>query len=69
MSEILTKQAIEEIKALRAENAALREALERARGCIKGLIARTPVRDVSETLAEIDAALGTEGHAQGHSQP
>lgn len=32
-------------------------ALERARGCIKGLLARTPVRDVAETLAEIDAAL------------
>lgn len=35
----------------------LRQALERARGCIKGMLARTPVRDVAETLAEIDAAL------------
>jgi hypothetical protein len=31
--------------------------LERARSCIKGLLARTPVRDVSETLAEIDHAI------------
>lgn len=38
------------------------EALERAKGCIKGLLARTPVRDVAETLAEIDHALrGPEG--------
>jgi uncharacterized coiled-coil DUF342 family protein len=30
----------------------------RARGCIDGLLKRTPVRDVAETLAEIDAAIG-----------
>jgi hypothetical protein len=35
----------------------LESALGRARGCIKGLLARTPVRDVEETLAEIDAVL------------
>lgn len=40
-----------------AEHAAVREALERARGCIYGLAAQTPVRDIAETLAEIDAAL------------
>lgn len=34
--------------------------LERAQSCIKGLLARTPVRDVSETLAEIDAAIASE---------
>lgn len=42
------------------------EALERARGCIKGLLARTPVRDVAEMLAEIDHVLrGTEGEGFG----
>lgn len=35
----------------------LRDALERAQGCINGLLKRTPVRDVSETLAEIEHAL------------
>lgn len=38
-------------------NEAMRLALERADGCIRGLIAKTPVRDVSETLAEIESAL------------
>lgn len=33
------------------------QALERARGCITGLLARTPVRDVTETLAEIDSVI------------
>lgn len=32
-------------------------ALERAKRCINGLLARTPVRDVSETLGEIESAL------------
>jgi hypothetical protein len=41
------------------------DALERARGCIKGLLARTPVRDVSETLAEIDAVLAKNPNAEG----
>jgi hypothetical protein len=49
---------------LAAENAALRMALERARGCIKGLLARTPVRDVAETLAEIDHALNQTRNAR-----
>lgn len=35
----------------------LRDALERSQGCINGLLKRTPVRDVSETLAEIEHAL------------
>lgn len=52
---------------LKADNAALRPALERARGCITGLLARTPVRDVAETLAEIDAALA-EPHTVLHSE-
>lgn len=42
-----------------------RDALERARGCIKGLLARTPVRDVAETLAEIDAALANQPRGGG----
>lgn len=46
------------------EHSGMRLALERARGCIKGLLARTPVRDVQETLAEIDAAL-SECHSTG----
>jgi hypothetical protein len=41
------------------------QALERARGCIKGLLARTPVRDVAETLAEIDAALAKNPMSNG----
>ncbi|HSW83498.1 MAG TPA: hypothetical protein VLH12_08490 [Usitatibacter sp.] len=41
----------------RASQDRSRDALERARGCIKGLLARTPVRDVEETLAEIDYAI------------
>lgn len=39
-------------------------ALQRARSCITGLLARTPVRDVQETLAEIDAALGSSDEYQ-----
>lgn len=35
----------------------LYDALQRSLGCIRGLLARTPVRDVSETLAEIAAAI------------
>lgn len=36
----------------------LLDALERARGCILGLLTRVPVRDADETLAEIDRVLG-----------
>ena len=35
----------------------LHSAADRARNCIKLLIARSPVRDVTETLAELDSAL------------
>ena len=42
---------------VREERDALRLAAERARSCIKGLLSRTPVRDVAETLAELDAAI------------
>lgn len=38
----------------------LRAALDQARSCIKLLIARKPVRDVTETLCAIDAALAAE---------
>jgi predicted nucleic acid-binding Zn-ribbon protein len=43
---------------VRDERNALRATCERAIGCIDGLLKRTPVRDVAETLAEIDAAIG-----------
>ena len=43
---------------LATERDALRATCERARGCIAGLLKRTPVRDVAETLAEIDDAIG-----------
>jgi len=43
--------------ALRAEVEALLFACERGRSCITGLLHRTPVRDVAETLAEMDAAI------------
>jgi hypothetical protein len=46
-----------EIDRLSAKCAELVSALERARGCIEELLHRTPVRDVTETLGEIDAAL------------
>jgi hypothetical protein len=39
----------------------LADALERAMGCIRGLLARTPVRDVAETEAEARAALRAAG--------
>lgn len=48
----------QQARAERAEDtlAAAQAALDRADGCIRGLIAQRPVRDVTETLAEIDAA-------------
>ena len=52
------RQCVANIAKLVAENAALRATCERARGCIAGLLKRTPVRDVAETLAEIDDAIG-----------
>jgi hypothetical protein len=51
--------ALDEVAALREKVRVAVDALERGQGCIKGLLARTPVRDVSETLAEIDAALAS----------
>lgn len=42
----------------------LADALERANGCIRGLLAQTPVRDVAETLAEIETALRKAGRLQ-----
>lgn len=55
----------EVVLAMCAERERLKLALDRSRGCIKGLLARTPVRDVSETLAEIDAALNATGARDG----
>ena len=52
------RQCVANIAKLVAENAALRATCGRARGCIAGLLKRTPVRDVAETLAEIDDAIG-----------
>lgn len=46
-----------DFRRMQVRQAAARDALERARGCIKGLLAQTPVRDVTETLAEIDATI------------
>jgi hypothetical protein len=42
---------------VRKERDSLLSTCERARSCINGLLNRTPVRDVDETLAEIDAAI------------
>lgn len=46
-----------ELATLTQQRDELAAALERAQGCIKGLLKRTPVRDVSETLAEIEHVL------------
>lgn len=53
----------------RAMTSDLIRALQRSRGCITGLLARTPVRDVTETLAEIDFALAAAQQAEPTSEP
>lgn len=54
-------QAFNALPALLERLDADKLALERARSCITGLLKRTPVRDVAETLAEIDAAIAAQG--------
>src|SRR6185312_9724072 len=65
LATVLSDNAPRILAALRSSPSEQRLALERARGCIKGLLARTPVRDVTETLAEIDAAIAASGGAKG----
>jgi hypothetical protein len=57
-----------EATALRTQVATLREALERTFGNLKRLLARTPVRDVAETIAEAEAALASTQEAEEVTQ-
>ena len=43
-----------------ADNAALRSALERTANALRLVYSQKPLRDMEETLAEADAALGSQ---------
>jgi hypothetical protein len=49
---------VERLATLSAERNALASALRRAEGAIHGLLNDTPIRDLDETLAEIESLIG-----------